>query len=173
MRLAVSTVALLACAISLGACSKSGDTDTQTSTSAANVAASSEASAPPAAVSPADQQKLLASLPAPYNTADLSNGQSKFAVCRSCHTLTPGGANMTGPNLHGLFGRKAGSHPDFNYSDGLKNSGITWDAATLDKWIESPRGVVPDTKMTFAGLKNPKDRADLIGYLKVNAGDAS
>lgn len=172
MRLVTSTAVIFACAVSLGACSKGGDTNTQTSTSAANTTMSTEAAAP-APAAPADQQKLLASLPAPYNAADLNNGQSKFAVCRSCHTITPGGPNMTGPNLHGLFGRKAGSHPDFNYSDGVKNSGITWDAAQLDKWIENPRAVVPGTKMSFAGLKNPKDRADLIGYLKVNAGDAS
>lgn len=169
MRLVTSTVLLLACALGLSACGK--DTDTQTSTAAANVEASTSAPAPQ--LSPADQQKLLASLPAPYNTADIANGQSKFAICRSCHTLTPGGPNMTGPNLHGLFGRKAGSHPDFTYSEGLKNSGITWDAQTLDKWVDQPRTVVPDTKMAFAGLKNPKDRIDLIGYLKVNAGDAS
>ncbi|MGE5501076.1 MAG: c-type cytochrome [Ignavibacteriales bacterium] len=168
MRLVTSTALLLACAVSLGACSKSGDT--QTSTSAANVEASAQAAPAPSA---ADQQKLLASLPAPYNAADLTNGESKFAICRSCHTITADGPNMTGPNLHGLFGRKAGTHPDFNYSEGLKNSGITWDAATLDKWIAGPRDVVPDTKMSFAGLQDPKDRADLIGYLKVNAGDAS
>lgn len=167
MRLVTSTALLLACAVSLGACGKSEDT--QTNTAAMNT----EAPAPAPQLSAEDQQKLLASLPAPYNTADLTNGEMKFAVCRSCHTLTADGPNMTGPNLHGLFGRKAGSHPDFNYSEGLKNSGITWDAATLDKWIEQPRAVVPDTKMAFAGLKNPKDRADLIGYLKVNAGDAS
>ena len=167
MRLVTSTAILIA-AVSMAACGKSGDT--QTSTAAANVEAPSTA---PAAPSAEEQQKLLASLPAPYNGADVANGQSKFAVCRSCHTLTPGGPNMTGPNLHGLFGRKAGSHPDFNYSDGLKTSGITWDAAQLDKWIENPRAVVPGTKMSFAGIKDPKDRADLIGYLKVNAGDAS
>ena len=172
MRLVTSTAVLLACAVSLSACGKGGDTGTQASTAAANTAASTESSAP-ASVSAADQQKLLASLPAPYNAADVSNGQSKFAICRSCHTLTPDGPNMTGPNLHGLFGRKAGSHPDFNYSEGVKNSGITWDAASLDKWIENPRGVVPGTKMSFAGIKNPKDRADLIGYLKTEAGDAS
>jgi len=166
MRLVTSTAILIA-AVSMAACGKSGDTNTQTSTAAANV------EAPAAAPSAEEQQKLLASLPAPYNAADVTNGQSKFAVCRSCHSLTADGPNMTGPNLHGLFGRKAGSHPDFNYSEGVKNSGITWDAATLDKWIESPRGVVPGTKMSFAGIKDPKDRADLIGYLKVNAGDAS
>ena len=166
MRLVTSTAILIA-AVSMAACGKSGDTNTQTSTTAANV------EAPAAAPSAEEQQKLLASLPAPFSAADVMNGQSKFAICRSCHTLTPGGPNMTGPNLHGLFGRKAGSHPDFNYSDGLKTSGITWDAAQLDKWIENPRAVVPGTKMSFAGIKDPKDRADLIGYLKVNAGDAS
>lgn len=168
MRLAAST-ALLVCALSLGACGKSGDTDTQTSTAGANV----ETPAPAPQLSAADQQKLLASLPAPYNTADVANGEMKFAICRSCHTITPGGPNMTGPNLHGLFGRKAGEHEDFHYSEGLEHSEITWDAPTLDKWIENPHQVEPDTKMAFAGIKNPKDRIDLIGYLKVNAGDAS
>jgi cytochrome c len=169
MRLVTSTALIFACAVSLGACSKGGES--QTDTSAANATASTPAAAAP--VSDADKQKLLASLPAPYNAADLANGQSKYAVCRSCHSLTADGPNMTGPNLHGLFGRKAGSHPDFNYSDGLKDSGITWDAASLDKWIEQPRAVIPGTKMAFAGIKDAKDRADLIGYLKVEAGDAS
>jgi len=170
MRLVTSTALLLACAVSLGACGKGGDTDTQTSTAAANVTSETPAAPQPSA---ADQQKLLASLPAPYNTADVANGETKFAICRSCHTITAGGPNMTGPNLHGLFGREAGEHEDFHYSEGLEHSGITWDAAQLDKWIENPRAVVPDTRMSFAGLKNPKDRIDLIGYLKVNAGDAS
>jgi cytochrome c len=119
--------------------------------------------APP--VSDADKQKILAALPAPYNGADIANGQRKFAVCRSCHTLTDGGSDMTGPNLHGLFGRKAATHGGFKYSDQLKASGITWDAAQLDPWLENPRGHVPGTKMVFAGVKDARDRIDLIGYL--------
>ncbi len=118
----------------------------------------------------AEKQALLASLPAPYNTADLANGKQKFGMCRACHTIAPGGANMTGPNLHGVFGRKAGEVPGYKYSDVVKNSGFVWDAAHLDKWLAEPRTYLPGTKMSFAGLKNPKDRIDLIAFLKVETG---
>ena len=151
MRLAAPLAALLM----LSACGDGGD----------------KAEAPaPAPVTDAEKQARLVSLPAPYNAADLANGQRKFAMCRSCHTLPEGGSNMTGPNLHELFGRKAGHEGDYRYSEPLKASGITWDAATLDKWIENPREVVPGTKMAFAGVKDPKDRIDLIGYLMAEVG---
>jgi len=124
----------------------------------------------PAQMSDAEKQKALAALPAPYNTADLANGESKFALCSTCHTLTEGGPNMTGPNLHGVFGRKAGVTPGFNYSDALKATGWTWDAAHVDTWITDPKAALPGTKMTFAGLKDPKDRTDVIAYLMIGTG---
>jgi cytochrome c len=83
-----------------------------------------------------------------------------------CHAVGPGAANKTGPELNGVIGRKAGSAPGYNYSDANKNSGITWDEATFTKYIANPKGVVPGTKMTFAGLKNDADIANLIAYLK-------
>ena len=126
--------------------------------------------APPPPMSEADKAKALAALPAPYNTADISNGESKFALCSTCHTLPAGGPNMTGPNLHGIFGRKAASLPGFSYSDALKAVGWTWDAAHIDTWITDPKVVAPGTKMTFAGLKDPKDRTDVIAYLMINTG---
>lgn len=113
---------------------------------------------------------LVASLPAPYNTADIENGKRKFGLCRSCHTIVPGGANMTGPNLHGIFGRKAGQHPGYKYSDVVKNAGFVWDAEHLDKWLAQPRTFLPGTKMSFAGVKDAKDRIDLIAYIKVESG---
>jgi cytochrome c len=128
------------------------------------------ASAPtpaPAALTDADKKTLLAQLPAAYQTADLDNGQAKFALCKSCHTAIEGGGDMTGPNLFGVFGRKAASKPGFAYSDALKSSGITWDAVKLDAWVTSPRTLVPGTKMTYIGMSDPKDRTDLIAYLKV------
>ncbi|ACG77602.1 cytochrome c family protein [Phenylobacterium zucineum HLK1] len=112
-------------------------------------------------------QKVLATLPAPYNTADLANGKAKFALCRSCHTITPGGANMTGPNLHGVFGRKAAQVEGFRYSDALQNADIVWDGPHLDEWLAKPMTYLPGTKMSFAGLKDAKDRTDLIAFLMV------
>ena len=160
MRVAVSLVALAAGALLMSGCGKKDSGADQT-------ASTPEAAAPAAPAATAEQAKAIAAaLPAPYNTADLANGEAKFAQCRSCHTPTQGGGNLVGPNLWGVFGRKAASIPDFNYSDGLKSSGITWDAAQLDKWIADPRAVVPDTRMSFLGLKNPKDRVDVVAYLK-------
>lgn len=128
------------------------------------------ASAPAPALSDAEKQTLLASFPAPYNAADLANGKAKFALCQSCHTIAPGGANMTGPNLHGVFGKASASNPDFKYSDALKAAGWTWDADHLNQWLEKPQTFLPGTKMSFAGLKDAKDRVDLIGYLMVETG---
>jgi len=131
-------------------------------------APSEPASAPaPAPLTDAQKKTILASLPAAYQGADIDNGQAKFAVCKSCHTAFQGGGNMIGPNLYGVFGRKAGTSPGFAYSDALKASGTTWDAASLDKWIASPKAMVPTTKMTYIGMADPKDRADLVAYLKV------
>ena len=128
------------------------------------------ASVPPSQMSDADKQKALAALPAPYNTADLTNGESKFALCSTCHTLPKGGPNMTGPNLYGVFGRKAATAPNFTYSDVLKASGWTWDAARVDTWITDPKAALPGTKMTFAGFKDPKDRTDVIAYVMIGTG---
>jgi cytochrome c len=136
--------------------------------------ASADMATPTAAAAgePSDNEKakLLASLPAPYNTGDLENGKRKFAMCRSCHTINQGGPNMTGPNLYGVFGRKAGAVEGFAYSDAVKAAGFIWDADHLDKWLADPRGFMPGTKMSFMGLKEPKDRIDVIAYLKVETG---
>jgi cytochrome c len=121
-----------------------------------------------AAPAPTDAQKkaILATLPAAYQSADLDNGQAKFATCKSCHTIAQGGDTMVGPNLWGVFGRKAGSLPGFTYSDGMKALGVTWDADRINTWITRPSAMVPGTKMTYIGMENPKDRIDVIAYLK-------
>lgn len=155
MRLALTVV--LCAAAALAACSKAQ----------APPSADTSAAATPVALTDADRQKLLAALPAPYNAADLANGEAKFALCRSCHTSAAGGANMTGPNLHGIFGRKTASAADFKYSDALKGANFTWDAAHLDQWLAKPQDFLPGTKMTFPGLKDAKDRTDLIAYLMI------
>ncbi len=125
------------------------------------------AAAPPASAAPpsADQLKMLAALPAPYNTADPVNGEAQFAQCRSCHTIVKGGPNLTGPNLYGVYGSKSAAVPGFEFSDAMKAANKTWDAPTIDKWIENPRAVLPETKMTFAGVTDAKNRADIIAYV--------
>lgn len=127
------------------------------------------AEAAPAALTPA-QKASLASLPAPFNTADPEDGKRQFGQCRSCHSVTQGGPNMTGPNLWGVVGRKAATEAGYTYSDGLKAAGWSWDPARLDAWIKNPRGLVPDTKMTFLGVKDDKKRADIVAFLKLQGG---
>jgi len=84
--------------------------------------------------------------------------------CMACHSPLAG-KNMVGPSLFGVVDRPAGSIANFHYSAANKNSGITWDAATLDRYLKAPKEVVPGTIMPYAGLKNDTQRADLIGYL--------
>lgn len=171
MRADVKVLVLVSAAALLTACSKPAETPAaeNTPTASATPAAAPAPAAPSEAESEAAEHaaKALAALPAPYNTADLANGQRTFALCRSCHTINAGGMNMTGPNLHGLFGRKAGTVEKFNYSDVVKNAGFTWDAAHLDKWLADPKADLPGTRMTFMGVKDPKARTDLIAYLMV------
>ncbi len=167
MRRLVATSIALTLATSLAGCGKSS---TQEAGQNAQPAAAEQAAAPQAAApSPEEMKKIQASLPAPYNTADLADGEAKFALCASCHTITPGGPNMTGPNLNGVVGRKAGTAANYNYSDAVKNAGFTWDADHLDKWLAGPSADLPGTKMTFPGVKDPKDRTDVIAWLMVNS----
>lgn len=100
--------------------------------------------------------------------ADAAKGEKAFAKCKACHTIDKGGKNRVGPNLHGVVGRKAGAVDGYKYSKGMMESGLTWDEATLDKYLEKPKDVVPKTKMAFAGVKKADERADLIAYLKAN-----
>ncbi|MFC0012475.1 c-type cytochrome [Devosia nitrariae] len=98
-------------------------------------------------------------------TGDPANGETVFRKCMSCHRVGPDARNMVGPALNGVVGRQAGSVADFNYSDAMKNSGITWDAASLDEFLAAPREVVQGTKMVFPGLPDAQDRTDVIAYL--------
>lgn len=98
--------------------------------------------------------------------ADVAKGEATFAKCASCHTVNAGGANGIGPNLHGVVGEGIGTGAGgFAFSDALKSVGGTWDFDKLDAWLKSPKAFAPGTKMTFAGLSKPEDRANLIAYL--------
>jgi cytochrome c len=96
---------------------------------------------------------------------DPVHGAAIFKQCVTCHTLEPG-VNKIGPTLHGIIGRPAGSVEGYNYSEANKNSGIVWSEQKMFEYLENPRGVVPGTKMSFAGLKKPQDRADVIAYIQ-------
>lgn len=122
---------------------------------------------------PVDKAAVLASLPAPYDSADLDNGRRVFARCRACHTITEGGPNMTGPNLYGVFGREAGDKEGYNYSTALREAEFTWDAEQLDHWLENPREFLRGNKMSFPGIADAADRRDLIAFLKVETGYTS
>ncbi len=134
----------------------------------------SATSAVPAAPAPtaAEKTAILATLPAPWNAGDLDNGRRVFARCRSCHTITEGGPNMTGPNLYGVFGQQAGAHPGFTYSTAMTGADFTWDGEKLDHWLENPRTFLQGTKMSFAGIPDATDRRDVIAFLKVETGYA-
>lgn len=98
--------------------------------------------------------------------ADPASGAKVFQKCAACHTATKGGANGVGPNLYGVVGEGIGTGAGgFAFSDALKSKGGAWDFASLDQWLTSPRKFADGTKMTFAGLSNGKDRADVIAYL--------
>lgn len=101
------------------------------------------------------------------SAGDATRGQRVFNTqCRACHTLEKGGAQTAGPNLHGVFGRKAGATEGYASSDAMKNSGIVWDDTTMAEYSRDPKGKVPGTKMVFNGVKNAGQLADLVAYLK-------
>ena len=98
-------------------------------------------------------------------TADIAKGEAVFKKCAACHTINQGGANGIGPNLWAAMGKPHGHVPGFAYSDALKSVPGNWDWEGMDKWLANPKKYAPGTKMTFAGLGNPEERANLILYL--------
>jgi cytochrome c len=110
----------------------------------------------------------LADLPAPYNAADLANGELIFVKCRNCHSTDPADGNKTGPNLHNVFDRHPGTQMNFKYSNAMAhNPHDKWTPEELDKWLSKPKDYLPGTKMFFNGIDNPTDRRDVIAYLLI------
>jgi cytochrome c len=98
-------------------------------------------------------------------------GEKIFAKCTACHTAAQGGANGIGPNLFGVFGKPVGSHvAGFAYSPALSGHGGEWNWETMDAWLTSPKKFASGTKMSFAGLSKPEDRANVMLYLEANGG---
>lgn len=103
--------------------------------------------------------------------ADPAAGEKLFAKCTACHTINSGGANGIGPNLWGVLGKPVGKHAaGFAYSSDLSGHGGNWDYANMDAWLKSPKAFAAGTKMSFAGLSKPEDRANIVAYLKANGG---
>ena len=119
-----------------------------------------------AAAAPADAGPPLGVLLA---SADAAAGQSAVKKCASCHNFGEGEANKTGPLLYGVVGRPEGSHEGFAYSDALKahhDAGDVWSYENLNHFITSPKTYAPGTKMSFAGVKDPVERANILAYLQ-------
>lgn len=144
MRLALS--ATLPVALLLSACGS----EPETSPGATGTPAGADA---PVAAVPAGDATTVAARPV------------AFAQCASCHAVEPG-KNGIGPSLAGVFGARAGHEASYAYSSAMRASGLSWDEATLDRYLKDPRGTVPGTKMAYAGLKDDARRAELIEWLK-------
>lgn len=146
-------VTLLGVGVLLSACAKGGDAPS----------AADSAAAAAAAESPAAFQALIAA-------ANPDKGQVLFLQCRACHSLEAGGPNKVGPNLHGVFGRKAGLAPGYAYSEALTQSDVVWSAETLNQWLARPSDFLPGNRMVFVGIRTPEDRANVIAYLQRETG---
>jgi cytochrome c len=104
---------------------------------------------------------------------DVAAGEKAFVVCRACHQIGPTAKNFVGPVLNGVVGRPAGTYPGYSYSSANKNSGLTWNEETLQKYIANPQQVVKGTKMIFPGIKDPAKVNDVIAFLKTYKADGS
>ncbi|WP_305097323.1 c-type cytochrome [Croceibacterium aestuarii] len=179
-RLAVAA----ALAFALAACGADNTSDTGPEASSTTVAtdamavetpavSASDTPAPGATETPAPTPSPTASAsasasasatPTPTKVAAAGPPEA-FKQCAVCHSTEPG-KTLIGPSLAGIYGEKAGDVPGYKFSDAMKNSGLTWNEATLDRYLTDPKAVVPGTTMALAGIKDAGKRADIIAYLK-------
>ena len=171
MKLAQKYAAALApVLLALAACG--GGADDADEATADETPAATETTAPADAATPAPGETPTATpsaTPSPTPSATATTAAATepgaFSQCKACHSVEPG-KNGIGPSLAGIFGDRAATVPGFEFSDPMKNSGLTWNQATLDRYLTDPRGVVPGTKMAFGGVKDAAQRQAIINYLK-------
>ena len=108
-----------------------------------------------------------------FAAGDPEAGAKVFNKCKACHQIGPGAKNVVGPELNGLNGRHTGAVEGYNYSDANKNSGLVWDEATFLEYIAAPQKKIPGTKMTFAGIPDETDRANLWAFISQFKADGS
>jgi cytochrome c len=118
---------------------------------------------------PSNESAMSEAATSGTEVASADTAPAAFAQCGMCHKVEKDSPSGLGPSLHGIVGKKAAQVAGFNYSPAMKASGLTWDEATLDKFIESPRGLVAGTKMSFAGQSDAAKRAEIIAWLKKNS----
>jgi len=104
---------------------------------------------------------------------DVAAGEQSFKKCLPCHSIGLGAKTKVGPELNGLDGRKSGTAANYNYSDANKNSGITWNKETFEKYIADPRATIPGTKMIFPGIKSDNERDNLWAYISQFGADGT
>lgn len=179
MSFAAKSAAALVLVLVLSACGGSGAQDSEaTSTDAPEAtgappagtasATPADAATPEPAPSETAPGETTAAAPAPAPSASAPAAPvepAAFAMCKACHSVEPG-KNGIGPSLAGIWGEKAGDVPGFDFSQPMKDSGLVWNQATLDRYLADPRGVVPGTKMAFGGVKDAAKRQELIDYIK-------
>ena len=176
MKVASKSVSALVLVLALAACGGGADEADEQATVA--TPAATDSAAPGDAVTPTDTATPAptdspSATPTPTASASASAAPTTaavtepaaFAVCKACHSVEPG-KNSIGPSLAGIFGAKAGQVPGFEFSDAMKNSGLTFNQATFDRYLTDPRGVVPGTKMAFGGVADAAKRRAIIDYLK-------
>lgn len=107
------------------------------------------------------------------DAGDAEKGKAIFNRCKACHTFDPNGKSRIGPDLWGVIGRKAGTEPGYSYSSAMKKAGeggLVWTPEKLDAYLTDPKQIVPNNRMTFPGLKQAQERADVIAYLGTATG---
>jgi len=178
MKFAVKSAPALALVLALSACGgeKTEDPVATETPAAADTLPLPGDTATPAETPSATPSESAAPTPTPTPSATASAKPAQaaagaepasFAQCKACHSIEPG-KNGIGPSLAGIYGDKAGAVPGFDFSDAMKNSGLTWNQANLDRFLADPRGVVPGTKMGFGGLKDAAKRQEIIDYLRAH-----